>query len=146
MGPDPDKVASLEKATSERETVVTRARSSRYTVVYLRYRTATSEYLQESMALIDPSQDMRAIFRFVIDASRPPTAGPLGRGDSGPNRIDPAQERRRKQVRHMALQRFEEYRSTQGRARSRSYESAGLQQLHPCGDPTRLGGQIPSDI
>ncbi len=124
VGPDPSQVASLEKATSERETAVTRARSSRYTAVYLRYRTATSEHLQESVALVDSSQDMCAVFRFVIDASRQPTAGPLARGDSGRERIDPAQERRRKHVRHMALQRFEEYRSTKGLERSHPSDSA----------------------
>jgi hypothetical protein len=112
-------VAGLEKAASERETAVTRARSSRYTAVYLRYRTATSPDLQESVALVDTSQDMAAVFRFVIDASRPPTAGPLfasGSGPEGAGRIDPAQERRRRHVRSMALQRFEEYRISQGRA------------------------------
>jgi hypothetical protein len=100
-------VASFEKAEGERATAVTKARSSHYTAVYLRYRTATSSELQESVALVDASQDMGAVFRFVIDASRPPTAG---LGDKGTDKIDPEQEGRRRRVRHMALQRFEQLR------------------------------------
>ncbi len=110
-GTDPSKVAGLKKAAGERETAVTRARGSHYTAVYLRYRTATSPHLQESMALVDSAEDMAAVFRFVIDASRAPTAGPLLPSDLGPDsgRIDPAQEQRRRHVRQMALQRFDSF-------------------------------------
>jgi hypothetical protein len=110
------------KVEGERATAVTKARSSHYTAVYLRYRTATSSELQESVALVDASQDMAAVFRFVIDASRPPTAG---LGDKGTGTIDPAQEGRRRRVRQMALQRFEEY-------RVRVSEGQGAHGPSPC--------------
>ena len=82
------------KVESERETAETRARSSHYTAVYLRYRTATSAHLQESVALVDAEQDMRAVFRFVIAASQPPIAS-VGKDIL---QIDPLQEQRRQQV------------------------------------------------
>ncbi len=72
MGTDLDTVACFERAEGESATAVTRARSLHYTAVYLRYHTATSSDLQESVALVDASQDMGTVFRFVIDASRPP--------------------------------------------------------------------------
>ena len=58
---------------SEEETVKTSVELTSYLAVYIRYVIPTSSELQESVALLAPSESLSSAFQFAVAASKGPT-------------------------------------------------------------------------
>jgi hypothetical protein len=103
-------------AEGEHEVVETEVATGNYMAVHVRYTVPTSDRLQETVALLSPTQPLADAFRFVAAATRPPTqlacwAG-SARGGGGarwaPVELEPAHEARRDALREAAIDRAAE--------------------------------------